>query len=186
MLHPDRDGHRGGAHEAGQRLVDGVARVGHEDLVARVDQAEDGVQHHALAADRDEDLLRIGGHALAQVHVGGDGLAQGGDARERRVVGGALVEGLLGRLAHVGRRIEVRLADLEVDDRSALGLERPGAGADLEGALGADGAHAGGRAQTRAGGHGDPPQGSNERMAKVTLAGRSASRRMYHGYQCSP
>ena len=31
-----------------------------------------------------------------------------------------------------------------------------------------------------------PPYGSSERMANVTLAGRSASRRMYHGYQCSP
>jgi hypothetical protein len=31
-----------------------------------------------------------------------------------------------------------------------------------------------------------PGYGSSERMAKVTLAGRSASRRMYHGYQNSP
>ena len=31
-----------------------------------------------------------------------------------------------------------------------------------------------------------PPQGSTWRSAKSTLAGRSASRRMYHGYQCLP
>ena len=30
------------------------------------------------------------------------------------------------------------------------------------------------------------PYGSIERMANVTFAGRSARRRMYHGYQCSP
>ncbi len=31
-----------------------------------------------------------------------------------------------------------------------------------------------------------PGYGSSERIAKATFAGRSASRRMYHGYQASP
>ena len=60
---------------------------------------------------------------------------------ERRVVRRAGVERRLGRLADVGRRVEVGLADLEVDDRAALGLERAGAGGHLERALGADRAH---------------------------------------------
>ena len=86
------------------------------------------------------------GDALARGHVRGDRLAQRRDAGERRVVGRALVERPLGRLADVGRRVEIGLADLEVDDRPALGLERAGAGADLERALGADRAHPGGDA----------------------------------------
>ena len=152
-----------------------------------VDQPEDRVQHHALAADRDEDLGRVRGEALAGPDVRGDRLAQGRDAGERRVVGGALVERPLGGRPHVRRRIEVGLADLEVDDRMPLRLERPGAGADLERALGPDRPHPGGDARAGHGGHRRPPAyGSNERMAKVTLAGRSARRRMYHGYHASP
>ena len=178
VRHPDRDRHWRRPDEPGQRFVDRVARVGHEDLVARIDQRQDRVQHHALAADRDEHPVRLDREALAGRRVGGDRLAQGGDARERRVVGRTRVERGLGRSPDVGRGIEVRLADLEVDDRAAFGLERARPGRDLERALGADRAHPGGDA------HGvTSDQGSIWRSTKRTLAGRSASRRMYHGYQ---
>ena len=80
------------ADEAGHRLVDRVARVRDDDLVARVDEAEDRVQHHALAADRHEDLERLDREALARRGVGGDRLAQRGMPGERRVVGRAGVE----------------------------------------------------------------------------------------------
>ena len=188
VLHPDGDRHRGRADEPGERFVDRVAGVGDDDLVARVDQAEDRVEHHALATDGHEDLRRIGVDALALRHVRGDRLTQRRDAGERRVMGLALVERALGRGADVGGRVEIGLADLEVDHRPALGRERAGAGADLEGALRPDGAHAGRDATGLGDGHGGPPlpYGSSERIAKVTLAGRSASRRMYQGYQASP
>ena len=42
------------------------------------------------------------------------------------------VEGALGGVADVHGRVEVRLADLEVDDLLALTLERLGAREDLE------------------------------------------------------
>ena len=44
------------------------------------------------------------------------------------------------RLGHVRRRLEVGLADLEVDDVAARRLERAGAGEDGERALGAEAA----------------------------------------------
>ena len=141
--HPDRDRDRRRADEAGQRLVDRVAGIRDEDLVAGVDQAEDRVQHHALATDRDEDLERLDREALARGGIGGDRLAQGRDPGERRVVRRAGVERRLRGLPDVGRRVEVGLAELEVDDRAALRLERAGAGGHLEGALGADGVHPG-------------------------------------------
>jgi hypothetical protein len=47
-------------------------------------------------------------------------------------VGEALVEGLLGRRADVGGRVEIGLADFEVDDAPAGRLEGPGTGGDLE------------------------------------------------------
>ena len=127
--HPDRDRHRRGADEAGQRLVDGVARVRDQHLVTRVDQTQDGVQHHALATDRDEDLERFDRESLARRGVGGDRLAQRRDAGERRVVRRAGIERCLGRSADVGRGVEVGLADLEMDDRAPLGLQRASAGA---------------------------------------------------------
>ena len=68
---------------------------------------------------------------------------------ERRVVGRPGVERSLGRLADVRRRVEIGLADLQVDDRATLRLERAGAGGDLEGALGAEGAHPGGETHGR-------------------------------------
>src|SRR5205823_2866954 len=69
-------------------------------------------------------------------------LAEGGDPRVRRVMGRALVEGPLRRLADVRRRVEIGLADLEMDDVAALRLEGPRPGGNLECGLGADHAHA--------------------------------------------
>jgi hypothetical protein len=122
VLHPDGDRHRRGADEPRERLVDRIARVGHDHLVAGVDQPQDRVQHHALAADRDEHLGRIGREPLARGHVVGDRPAQLGDARKGGVVGRTLIEGALRRLPDVGRRVEIGLADLEMDHRPALGL----------------------------------------------------------------
>jgi hypothetical protein len=47
-----------------------------------------------------------------------------------------------GGLADVVRRVEVGLADLEVDDLAALGLEGPGPGQHLERRFGAEAGHA--------------------------------------------
>ena len=103
-----------------QRLVDRVAGIGDEDLVARVDQPEDRVEHHALAADGDEDLGRFDREPLAGGGVGGDRLAQGRDPGERRVVRLPGIERRLAASRTLRRRVEVGLADLEVDDRAAL------------------------------------------------------------------
>ena len=56
--------------------------------------------------------------ALPGRDVRGDRLAERRHAEKRRVVGPAVVERALRCLAHVGRRVEIRLADLEVDDVS--------------------------------------------------------------------
>ena len=108
-------GDRRAADEARHRLVDRVAGVRDDDLVAGVDQGQDRVVHDALAADRHEHALGATSKPRRADRVGGDGGAQLGDAGERRVVRRAGVEGALGGLADVGRRVEVRLADLEVD-----------------------------------------------------------------------
>ena len=189
LLHPDRDRHRRRPDEPGQRLVDRVAGVRDEHLVTGIHQAEDRVQHHALAADGHEDLRRIRGDALARGDVGGDRLAQRRDAGERRVV----------RLARRRARAwppRGRCAGVSKSGSPIWRwmIDRPSASSararatDLEGALGPDGAHPGRERRawlTDIGGL-LARHGSSERIANVTLAGRSASRRMYHGYQASP
>jgi len=57
-------------------------------------------------------------------------------------VGESLLEGLGRRLADEARRVEVGLADLEVDDLLAGGLERAGARQHFEGGFGSETAHA--------------------------------------------
>ena len=74
-------------------------------------------------------------HAVTALQVGGDRLAQGQDALRRRVAVVAVAQRLDGGLDDMRRRLEVGLADAEVDDVLALALERVGAGEHLEGRL---------------------------------------------------
>src|SRR5882724_11682067 len=67
--------------------------------------------------------------------------SRSGEARGRPVVGRPAVERPLRRLADVGRRVEVRLSDLEVDDLLALPLEGLRARQDLEGRFRAEPRH---------------------------------------------
>ena len=75
---------------------------------------------------------------MAQFQVLGDGLAQLEDAVGGGVAMVAVAQRLDRRLDHVVGRLEIRLADAQVDDVAALGLELLGAGQHLEGALGAE------------------------------------------------
>ena len=77
-------------------------------------------------------------------NVGGDRLAQRGDAVGRRVAVVVVGERLAAGLDDVRGRREVGLADAEIDDVAALGGQRVGARQHLEGAFGAEARHAGG------------------------------------------
>ncbi len=138
----DGDRYRGRAHEPGDRRIDRVARIGHDHLVAGVDQGHDRVVHDALAADGHEHPVVRDLETTSCAEVGGDRGAQLGDAGERRIVGGAGVEGALGRVADVVRSVEVGFADLEVDHLAPGRLHGPGPRGGLERRLGADVVHA--------------------------------------------
>ena len=135
------DRHRLPAHEVDHRLVDREPGVRVDDLVARVRERHDGEEHDRLGARRHHDLVRLDRNAARLLDVLGDRLAQLGQAGRRPVVGGPRVERPLGRVADVRRRVEVRLADLQVHDRLALALERPRPRQHLEGGLGAEPPH---------------------------------------------
>ncbi len=127
-----RDGHRRGTREAGHRLVDGEARIGHDDLDTRLGQREHRVIHHGLGAGGHDHVRRVDREALPTHGVGRDRLPQLGHAERWAVVGEPAIESTLRRLAHVRRRIEVGLADLEVDDGPALCLQCAGPTRRLE------------------------------------------------------
>jgi hypothetical protein len=63
----------------------------------------------------------------------GDRLTQREDSEGVGVAGAPVLERLLGRLADDRRRLEVRLAELQVDDVDPLPLEGLGALEDLDG-----------------------------------------------------
>ncbi len=89
-----------------------------------------------------------------------------GQPERRAVMGPAGIERSLGGFAHVDRRIEVGLADLQVDDIDARRLQRLGPCRGFEGRLRAEVAHPlrhphgrmlagpGGAARARPGGQG--------------------------------
>ena len=141
VLHPDRHGNRRRTDEPGQGFVDRVARVRDEDLVAGVDQPENGIEHHALAADRHEHPIWRHLEALPGGRVLGDRFAELRDPRIRGVVGCPVIERSLRGLPRIRGRVEVGFTDLKVDDVPAGGLEGAGPGGDLERGLGPDHAH---------------------------------------------
>ena len=81
-------------------------------------------------------------HAMALVQIGRHRLAHLGDAVGGGIAVMAVAQRLAGGLDDMGRSLEVRLADAEIDDLLALGLQGLGAGEHFEGGLGAQAAHA--------------------------------------------
>ena len=98
---------------------------------------QDREEHGGLAARHDDDRVGVDLDAVAAGEILRHRLAQGQDALGRRVAVVAVAQRLDGCLDDVLGRLEVGLADAEVDDGLALALEVAGAGQHLEGGLGA-------------------------------------------------
>ena len=155
---------RGRAREVDHRPVDGKAGVGVQDLGAGAAEDQHGERHRHLAAGHDDDLAGVDLHAEAPRGVGGDRLAQRGDAVGGRVAVMAVAEGPARGLDDVRRGREVGLADTEVDHRAAAGREGLRPREDLERALGAERGDVGGDV------HGGAPRDS--RVRAVPCAGK--------------
>ena len=96
------------------------------NLVAGLHQRHDGEEHDWLAAGRDHHLAGFNLQAARRIHVIRDGFLKLRQPRGRAVVGVALPEGLNGGLDNVRRRVEVRLAYLQMHHVVALGLQSLG------------------------------------------------------------
>ena len=132
---------RGAAGEVDHRLIDREARVRVDHLIALFDQGEHGEEHDRLAAGRYDDVVRVDVVALAPGYELRHSLAGFRQTRRRPVVRKPVVDRLFAGRADVIGRIEVRLADLEVDDAPALCLQRLCLRQRLERRFGAEDAH---------------------------------------------
>ena len=96
------------------------------------DQRHDGEKHDRLAARGNDDPSRIYVQTPPALQVAAYGLTQLRQPRARAVVGKTFLERLLSSGDNVARRIEIRFANLQVDDRPAPGLEGPRADQHLK------------------------------------------------------
>lgn len=118
-------GHAPGVtHEVG---VAGIAGIGQDDLVSRIEQR--GKQHHhgGGGTGEDQNLIRPHAHAVPPPVKGAYGLAQLHVAEGMRVVGPSLVESGHSRVADAGGRVEIRLSKFQMNDGRPLAFELLGA-----------------------------------------------------------
>ena len=87
-------------------------------------------------------------------------------------MGPAIVEGPLGRGADVRRRIEIGLADLEVDHMPPGLLERTSAGSGLEGGFGSKAGHPVGQTHGGDASKRDPHESATCRGQRFGCGGR--------------
>ena len=141
LLLADGVGHGLGAAGARRIAIGREARIGIEDFGTRPAEHLAGEIEGHLAARHDHHLIARDRHVEAVAHILRHRIAQHRQALRAGVAMRAVAHRLLGGFQNVLRRREVRLADAEVDDRVALGLQRIGAVEHGEGGFFFDGRH---------------------------------------------
>ena len=96
-VRPQRHGHHAGAAGADHRLVGGVDRLGHDDLVARPGEALHGAVKPALGARHDRDIVGGARPPAAARHPRRDRRAQCRVADDRGIAGAAAAQRRDGR-----------------------------------------------------------------------------------------
>ena len=132
------------AIERNETPVARIGRVGHQPLVTRIDQGAEGDQHRTGRACGHGDARRRNLETVVAPVVRADRLAQRLDAERNGVVGVPAPDRSVRRVHHRRRRGEVRLADIDRDDRAALTRKRVGLARDLHRVERFDVVHAGG------------------------------------------
>ena len=135
------DRHGDSADEVDHRLVDRKSGVRIEHLVALVHEGQHCEEHDGLGPGRYDDVVDAHLDAARPRNFGGDGLSQLRQSGRRPVVRVAVAERLRARLHDIGRRIEVRLSYLKVDDVPPLRLKRFSSRQHFEGGLRTQAAH---------------------------------------------
>ena len=133
--------HRRRTGKTDRRFINRKAGVGIHDLSPWLTINQHGEEHRHLAARQDQDLAGVDGGAVARGQIGGDRFAQFGDALGRGIAMVAVTQGLDRRLDDMRRGFEIGLTDAEVDDVTALGGQRIGAGQHLKSGFGTQFGH---------------------------------------------
>jgi hypothetical protein len=116
----ERQRHRIGARVADHGLVDWETRIRIGDLDPGLAEQQNGEVHGDLAAGHHDDMGRVQLDAQAPMQLRRHGLAQRQDAARVRIAVVAVTQRLDRGFDDVGRRLEVGLADAEVDDGAPL------------------------------------------------------------------
>src|SRR6266853_3001265 len=127
--------HRFRANVIDHRLVDGKSRIRVDDFISFFRQREDAEEYDWLAAGNYNDFFRRYSYAARLAHVAGDRLAQFRQPGRRSVVSESLVQRVGRRFDEVGRGIEIRLTNFEMNNVASLCFQRSRFHQDLEGSL---------------------------------------------------
>ena len=103
------NGDGGRATVLDDRFVNRETGVGVHDLCARLTKHQHCKKHGGFTAGHDDNAIGINAGPVAAFQVGGDGLAQCGDAVRRRITMVTIAQCLNTRLDDVRRGLEIRL-----------------------------------------------------------------------------
>src|SRR6266404_9929882 len=110
------NGHRATADVVDHGLINWKTRVGIDDLVAFINQRENGKENDRLAARDYDNFLRGDSNPTAPCHFLSNGFAKIGKPGGGPIVRPSSVQSINSRVNDVGRSIEIRLADFEMND----------------------------------------------------------------------
>ena len=125
-------------------LIDGEARIGIDDLNARLTYSQQDIEHDGLGAGRHHHVVGLGVGAAHLAAVAGDGFAQFRQPRGGAVMGEPVADGGHSGVYDVPGGVEVGLADFQVNNLPSLGFQSAGLGQHLKGALSTQVVHSGG------------------------------------------
>src|SRR5439155_3008669 len=123
-------------------LINRKPRIGIDDLVRLIDEGENCEEHDRLAAGNNHNFLGSDFNSAAAAYFLRNSLAQIRKSCGRAIMRPSGTEGVDRGVNDVGRSIEIRLADFEMDDVLALPLQRTRPVQNFEGGLRAQPRHA--------------------------------------------
>src|SRR4029077_13572022 len=112
-----------------------------DDLIGFFHERKNAEEDDGLATRDDHYFFRCNVYLTRLAYMLRDDLAQLGQTGGRSVMGETLVQRVTGRVDDVGRRIEIRFPDFEMDDVAPLSLQRPRLDQNFESGLGAETRH---------------------------------------------
>ena len=142
FLLPQAEGHCPRPGIVNHRLVNREAGIGKYDFIPRIGQSQQSKKNNRLAPGDDHYFFARDPYSARAGDVLRNGLAQLGQAGRGAVVGPALAQGADSSFNHVGRSVEIGLANFQVDNLLTQTLQCPRLVQDFKGSLSPEPRHA--------------------------------------------